>query len=71
MADYLKEKGIGTIIHYPIPPHLSQAYAYLGHKKGDFPVAERYADEVLSLPMYNGMTEDEQTYVIDAINAFH
>lgn len=71
MADYLKEKGIGTIIHYPIPPHLSQAYAYLGHKKGDFPVAERYADEVLSLPMYNGMTEDEQTYVIEAINAFH
>lgn len=70
MADYLKEKGIGTIIHYPIPPHLSQAYAYLGHKKGDFPIAERYADEVLSLPMYNGMTEEEQGYVIDAINAF-
>lgn len=70
MADYLKEKGIGTIIHYPIPPHLSQAYAYLGHKKGDFPVAERYADEVLSLPMYNGMTEEEQGMVIDAINAF-
>lgn len=70
MADYLKEKGIGTIIHYPIPPHLSQAYACLGHKKGDFPVAERYADEVLSLPMYNGMTEEEQGYVIEAINAF-
>ena len=70
MADYLKEKGIGTIIHYPIPPHLSQAYAYLGHKAGDFPIAERYAAEVLSLPMYNGMTEEEQTAVIDAINAF-
>lgn len=70
MADYLKEKGIGTIIHYPIPPHLSRAYAYLGHKKGDFPIAERYADEVLSLPMYNGMTEEEQGYVIDGINAF-
>ncbi|HJB42703.1 MAG TPA: DegT/DnrJ/EryC1/StrS family aminotransferase [Candidatus Gemmiger avicola] len=70
MAAYLKEKGIGTIIHYPIPPHLSQAYAYLGHKRGDFPLAERYADEVLSLPMYNGMTEDEQGYVIEAINAF-
>lgn len=70
MADYLKEKGIGTIIHYPIPPHLSQAYACLGHKKGDFPLAERYADEVLSLPMYNGMTEEEQEYVIRAINAF-
>ena len=70
MAAYLKEKGIGTIIHYPIPPHLSQAYAYLGHTRGDFPLAERYADEVLSLPMYNGMTEDEQGYVIETINAF-
>ena len=70
MAAFLKEKGIGTIIHYPIPPHLSQAYAYLGHKRGDFPLAERYADEVLSLPMYNGMTEDEQGYVIETINAF-
>lgn len=67
---YLKELGIGTIIHYPIPPHLSQAYAYLGHKIGDFPIAEQYANEVLSLPMYNGMTEEEQTYVIDAINKF-
>ena len=70
MADYLKEKGIGTIIHYPIPPHLSQAYAGLGYHKGDFPMAERYADEVLSLPMYNGMTEEEQGYVIESINAF-
>lgn len=67
---YLKDLGIGTIIHYPIPPHLSQAYKYLGYKKGDFPIAERYADEVLSLPMYNGMTSEEQSYVIDAINRF-
>lgn len=70
LAEYLKAKGIGTIIHYPIPPHLSKAYAYLGKKPGDYPVAERYAGEVLSLPMYNGMTEQEQTYVIEAINAF-
>lgn len=67
---YLKKKGIGTIIHYPIPPHLQKAYAYLGFKKGDFPIAEHYADEVLSLPMYNGMTEEEQDFVIEAINAF-
>ena len=67
---YLKELEIGTIIHYPIPPHLSEAYKYLGYKKGDFPVAEQYADEVLSLPMYNGMKESEQTAVIDAINRF-
>ncbi len=70
LAAYLKELGIGTIIHYPIPPHLSKAYAYLGHHQGDFPIAERYANEVLSLPMYNGMTAEEQTYVIDAINRF-
>ena len=70
LADYLKEHGIGTIIHYPIPPHLSQAYAYLGFRRGDFPIAEQYADEVLSLPMYNGMTEEEQTYIIEKINAF-
>lgn len=67
---YLEEKGIGTIIHYPIPPHLSEAYAYLGRKKGDYPVAEYYADTVLSIPMYNGMTEEEQDAVIEALNAF-
>ena len=67
---YLKENEIGTIIHYPIPPHLQVAYAYLGHKKGDFPVTEKYADEVLSLPMYNGMSEEEQDYVIAKLNAF-
>ena len=70
LAAYLKENGIGTIIHYPIPPHLSEAYAYLGFKRGDFPIAEQYADEVLSLPMYNGMTEEEQTYVIEHLNRF-
>lgn len=67
---YLDEKGIGTIIHYPIPPHLAEAYRYLGFKEGDFPMTERLAKEVLSIPMYNGMTEEEQTYIIDAINGF-
>ena len=70
LVDYLREHEIGTLIHYPIPPHLSDAYAYLGYKKGDFPIAEKYADEVLSLPMYNGMTEDEQSKVIEIINDF-
>lgn len=67
---YLDEKEIGTIIHYPIPPHLAEAYRYLGFKEGDFPMTERLAKEVLSIPMYNGMTEEEQTYIIDAINGF-
>ncbi len=70
LMKYLASKGIGTLIHYPIPPHLSEAYAYLGYKEGDFEITERYANEVLSLPMYNGMTDDEQQYVIDALNAF-
>ena len=67
---HLKGQGIDTMIHYPIPPHLSEAYCYLGHKSGDFPIAEKYADEVLSLPMYNGMTEEEQETVIRAVNRF-
>ena len=67
---YLREQEIGTLIHYPIPPHLSEAYQYLGKKRGDYPIAEKYADEVLSLPMYNGMTDAEQDIVIKAINDF-
>lgn len=70
LIEYLKDRGIGTIIHYPIPPHLAEAYAYLGHKKGDYPITEAYADTILSIPMYNGMTAEEQAYVIDAINSF-
>ena len=70
LIDYLKEREIGTIIHYPIPPHLSEAYSYLGKKKGDYPIAEQYAGEVHSLPMYNGMTQQEQTEVINTINEF-
>lgn len=70
LMEYLNECGIGTLIHYPIPPHLSEAYSYLGYKKGDFPIAEKNAEEVLSLPMYNGMTDDEQQVVIDAINGY-
>lgn len=70
LQKFLAERDIKTLIHYPIPPHLSEAYAYLGKKEGDYPIAEKYAKEVLSLPMYNGMTEEEQTEVISAINDF-
>lgn len=69
LIQYLEEHEIGTLIHYPIPPHLAEAYAYLQYKKGDFPIAEQYADEVLSLPLYNGMGK-EQEYVIDIVNQF-
>jgi dTDP-4-amino-4,6-dideoxygalactose transaminase len=70
LIDHLKQRGVGTIIHYPIPPHLHQCYKHLGHKKGYLPIAERYADEVLSLPLFNGMTDDEIDYVIKAANEF-
>ena len=70
LIEYLDEKGIGTIIHYPIPPHLSEAYGYLGYKEGAFPITEKCAKTVLSIPMYCGMTEEEQTQVIEALNAF-
>lgn len=67
---YLNGKNIDTIIHYPIPPHLSEAYQYLGIKEGDLPITENYANTVLSIPLYNGMTEEEQSYVIEMINGF-
>jgi len=66
--DYLKGNGIGTIIHYPIPMHLQPAYADLGLKKGDFTIAEKIADEVISLPMWYGMKDEEVEYVIEKIN---
>lgn len=67
---YLEENGIGSVIHYPIPPHLSEAYKYLGYKEGDFPITENYAKTVLSLPLYNGMAKEELDYVIDIINKY-
>ena len=70
LISYLEKKEIGTIIHYPIPPHLSEAYGYLGYTNGDFPITERYAKEILSLPLYNGMTAEEQQYIIEVFNSF-
>lgn len=67
---YLEDKNIGTIIHYPIPPHLSEAYRYLEIKEGTLPITEKYANSVLSIPLYNGMTRDEQDYVIKKLNDF-
>lgn len=70
LISYLEEKGIGTIIHYPIPPHLSEAYQYLEQPKGSLPITEEYAETVLSIPLYNGMTKEELDYVIECINQF-
>ncbi len=70
LIEHLSSHGIGTIIHYPVPPHLSTAYDYLGIKKGSLPLTERCADTILSIPMYNGMTEQEIDFVIQKINEF-
>ena len=64
----LKEKGIGTNKHYPIPMHLQECYRDLGFHAGDFPIAEEISATELSLPMYYGMTDEEVGYVIDAVN---
>lgn len=69
LMNYFEKNDISAIIHYPIPPHLSEAYQYLKGKKGDLPVTERYADEVLSLPMYDGISDEEVDRVIEVINA--
>ena len=70
LISYLEKNEIGTIIHYPIPPHLAEAYQYMGYKEGMLPVTEHLAQTVLSIPMYNGMTREEQDYVIRVLNAF-
>ena len=70
LQNYLRKKGIGTQIHYPIPPHLSKAYEHLGYKLNDFPLTEKYANTCLSLPLFEGMTEQEMEYVIKNINGY-
>ncbi|HEY8658400.1 MAG TPA: DegT/DnrJ/EryC1/StrS family aminotransferase [Hanamia sp.] len=66
----LTDNGIGTLIHYPIPPHLQQAYHHLGLKKGDFPIAEEIADSCLSLPMWPGMKKEIVIEITDIIKYF-
>jgi len=65
---YLEKQGIGTVIHYPIAMHLQKCYEDLGLKKGDFAIAEKISDEVLSLPMWYGMKDEEVEYVIEKLN---
>lgn len=67
---HLTAAGIGTLIHYPTPPHLSQAYASQGWKAGNFPISERQAEGVLSLPMGPNLTMEKAEQVICAIKAF-
>ena len=68
---FLTDRGIGTGLHYPVPLHLQAAYRHLGLGRGAFPVTERAAAEVLSLPMYPELTADQIGVVADAIRAFY
>lgn len=70
LAQYLKNAGIGTNKHYPIPMHMQGAYADLHIPNGALPIAEKISATELSLPMYYGMTNEEISYVIDKINSF-
>jgi dTDP-4-amino-4,6-dideoxygalactose transaminase len=67
---FLKTRGIGTGVYYPRPLHIQPCFAFLGHKEGDFPEAERAAHESLALPVYPELTADMQAHVIETVNAF-
>lgn len=67
---WLQAQGISTAIHYPFPVHLQPAYTFLGHKAGDFPIAEELARTSLSLPLFPGLTEAEQQRVVERVKAF-
>jgi dTDP-4-amino-4,6-dideoxygalactose transaminase len=70
LKDYLKSKGISSMIYYPIPLHLLKAMKYLGYKKGSFPKAEKASEEVLSLPMYPELTTNQIKYICNKIVSF-
>jgi dTDP-4-amino-4,6-dideoxygalactose transaminase len=70
MQAFLSERGIGTGRHYPQPPHLSAAYASLGHGRGSFPVAEALSEQLVSLPVFPGITEAQLARVVDGIKEY-
>lgn len=70
LQKHLADNGIGTLIHYPVPIHMQEAYNKLGFKKGNFPIAEEIADTCLSLPLWPGMNLDHIEYIADTIKRF-
>ena len=71
LSRFLKSRDIGSLVHYPTPVHLQETYRHLGYKKGAFPEAEKAASEILSLPLYPGLRDDEVVFVSTAIKAFY
>ncbi|MGV3538478.1 MAG: DegT/DnrJ/EryC1/StrS family aminotransferase, partial [Rufibacter sp.] len=70
LQQFLQGKGIGTLIHYPVPAHLQKAYQHLGYRRGSLPVTEELAATSLSLPLFPGMTQVEQAYVVEHVKGF-
>ncbi|WP_447968620.1 DegT/DnrJ/EryC1/StrS family aminotransferase [Nitrospira sp. M1] len=71
LMTYLKEKGIGSVIYYPVPFHLQECFSYLGHQKGDFPESEAAARETLGLPIYPELQVEQQEYVVNMFKEFY
>lgn len=71
LMKYLAERGITTRVYYPLPLHLQRCFANLGYKKGDFPVAEALADDVLALPMFPELLPEEQERIVSEIAGFY
>lgn len=71
LRDFLLKEGIGTDIYYPLPLHLQDCFSFLGHRRGDFPNSEKASGEVLALPIYPELTEDQQFFIVDRIRAFY
>ena len=71
LQNFLKEKGIGTAIYYPLALHLQACFAYLGYLKGDFPESEKASEEVLALPVYPELSEEQQEYIVASIKEFY
>jgi len=70
LATFLNNKGIATAVYYPIPLHLQKVFQYLNYQKGDFPISEKVASEILALPIFPMMTQSQQQYIITAIKEF-